>query len=214
MCARLDTTGLLADVTYAIVHGDANADKDAGRERGRLYRRVDGGYWMTSDLDLTLPFPRTLYIELHAGADWRVESLRMRLSGNDQRDATHQVDGLTWRATIQTDEATIERAIPFAPGMHVDFDSVWSAAFALNRLKLAPGQTREVDAIRIELPSLEPVSERWRFHCVGPEHIITPASEFDAMHYVSDVYHWWADSRGIIVAADGYRLLELGSSRS
>ena len=85
MCARLDTTGLLAEVVYAVLRGNV----DAGRERCRLHRRADGGYWMTSELDLTLPSPHTLYSEVHAGADWQVESLKVRWSGDVLRDASH-----------------------------------------------------------------------------------------------------------------------------
>jgi len=204
MCARLDTTGLLADVMYAVLRGNV----DAGRERCRLYRRADGGYWLTSEFDLTLPSPHTLYSEVCVGADWRVESLKVRWSGNELRDASHHVDGLLWKATIQTDEATIERAVPFEPGTQVDFESVWSAMLALNWLKLTPGQAREVKVIRVELPSLEPVPAHRHYECIGQEHVTTLAGDFEAMHYIPNAHHLWADSRGIIVAADGYRLLE------
>lgn len=197
MCAKLDTTGLLADVTLSVFRGSA----DAGRERCHLYRRADGGYWMTSDLDWTLPLASAQYVEARAGADWRIESLDVRLSGGEQRDASYHVDGLTLRATIQTNEATVERAVPFGPDTLVDFDSVWLVTLALNRLALAPGQAREVDVIRIEPPLLEPVTARRRYECIGLERVITPVGEWDATWYViGGAYHLWTDSRGIVVA--------------
>ncbi len=197
MCAKLDTTGLLADVTYAIFHGDDAAD----REHCCLYRRADGGYWMTAERDLTWPRPTTLYAEIRAGADWRIESLVVRLSGGLQRDASHRAEGALWRATIQSDEATIERTVPFEPEMQIDFDSIWLEAITLNRLKLVPGQAREVDVIKVELPWLEPAPTRRRYECVGLEHVTTLAGDVDAMHYVvSGAHHVWADSRGIVVA--------------
>ena len=208
MCAKPDTTGLLADATYAVFHNEA--DTPVGYEYCRLYRRSDKGYWMTAELDL--PFPRALYIEIRAGADWRIQSLDVRLSGRGtecDRDASHRADGDIWQATIQTDEATVERAVPFGPEMGVDFEPVWLNTLALNRLKLAPGQVRNVDAIRIELPLLEPVSARLRYKCIGPERITTPAGKWDATHYVvSGNRHVWADARGIVVAT------QQGKSRS
>ena len=213
MCAKLDTTGLLADVTYAVFHGDDTAD----RERCCLYRRTDGGYWMTADLSLTWPFPTTQYVEIRAGADWRIESLDVRLSGSVRRDASHRAEDLTWQATIQTEEATIERTVRCGPEVQVDFDSVWLKAITLNRLKLAPGQAQDVDVIQVKLPSLEPAPARGRYKCIGLERVATPAGDVDATHYVvSGVHHLWADSRGIIVATRqivkrlprGRRLLE------
>jgi hypothetical protein len=196
MCARLDTTGLLADVMYAILRGDAQV----GRERCCLYRHASGGHWMTSEVELTRPFPLHQYVEIQAGADWRIESVSMRLSGHVQRDATHIADGGTWRATIQSDEATVERTVPFTRETRVEFDAVWACAIAIHRLPLTPGQSREVDVIRIQPASLEPMPARWRYGCIGPERITTPAGKKNATHFVCGEYHLWADSRGIIVA--------------
>ena len=206
MCARLDTTGLLADVTYAILFGDV----EVGHERAHLYRRAEGGYWMASDLDLTWPLPHELYVEINAEANWHVGSLDVRLSGSVRRDATYRIEGSgTWRATIQTDEATVERLVPFGPETHVEFNSVWLSTLALNRLQLAPGQTRDVAVVRIEMPSLEPVPAQRRYECIGPDHVTTPAGKRDALHYVvSGVHHLWADSRGIVVATQ-YTAMDL-----
>ena len=207
MCARLDTTGLLADVTYAVLRGQT----EAGRERLRLYRRADGGAWMTMDGDWTVPqpgAPRALYVEAHAGADWGIESLVMRLSGPEQRDASFRFDGVLWQGAIQTGQATLDRAVPFRPDMLVIFDSIASAMLAFRRLALAERQERTVDVIRIDLSSLEPVPTRQQFECIGREAVTTMAGNFDAIHYFSSARHWWADSRGMLVAATGYRLLE------
>jgi hypothetical protein len=197
MCAKLDTTGLLADVTYAILFGD----REAGHERAYLYRRAEGGYWMTSALDLTWPFPRALYVEVNAGPDWHVESLNVRLSGSAHRDATYRMEGSgAWRATIQTDEATVERQVPVGPKI-LEFNSVWLSTLALNRLRLAPGQARDVDVVWIEMPSLEPVPTQRRYECMGPDQVTTPAGKQDALHYVvSGSHHMWANLRGIIMA--------------
>jgi hypothetical protein len=196
MCARLDTTGLLSDVTYAILRGDTQV----GRERCRLYRRAGGGHWMTSELELTRPLPLEQYVEIHADADWHMESLNVRLSGSVQRDATHIADGDVWRATIQTDEATLERQLPIGAETLVEFDSAWLGAIALGRLKLKPGQSREMDVIRIESPSLEPGPARLQYRCIGPERITTPAGKKNATHFVCGDCHLWADSHGVIVA--------------
>jgi len=198
MCAKLDTTGLLTDVTYAILRGDADAE--VGRERCCLYRRVGGGHWMTSELKLTRPLPLEQYVEIHAGTDWHVQSLVVRSSGSLQRDATHIAEGDLWRATIQTDEATVERQVPLGREALVEFDSVWLYTIAFHRLQLLPDQSRAVDVIRIESPSLEPVRARLRYKCIGPERITTPAGKKNAVHFVFGAYHLWADSRGIILA--------------
>ena len=198
MCAKLDTTGLLADATYAILLGD----EEVGRERAHLYRRAKGGYWMTSDLDVTGPFPHALYVEINAGADWRVESLDVRLSGNVRRDATCRIEGgSTCHVTIQTDEATVERRVLFGPDTLMEFNSVWLRTLTLNRLRLAPGQARDVAVVRIEMPSLEPVPAQRKYKRLGPGRITTPMGELDALHYVvSGRHHLWADSRGSVVA--------------
>jgi hypothetical protein len=196
MCARLDTTGLLAEVTYGISRGDT----EVGRERCCLYRRAGGGHWMTSQLELTRPLLHEQYVEIHAGENWRVESLNVRLSGHVRRDATYVTDGDVWRATIQTDEATVEHPVPFTTETLIEFDSVWLCVVALNRLQLSPGQSREVDVIRIESPSLEPVRARSRYTCISQERITTPAGKKNATHFACGEYHLWADSHGIIVA--------------
>ena len=198
MCARLDTTGLLADITYVILLDDV----EVGHERAHLYRRAEGGYWMTSNLDTTGPFPHALYVEINAGADWHVESLDARLSGSVRRDAAYRIeDSGAWRATIQTDEATVERLVPFGPEI-LEFNSVWLRTLALNRLELVPGQARDVTVVRIEMPSLEPVRAQRKYKCIGPGRVTTPAGKQDALHYVvSGRRHLWADSRGIVVAA-------------
>ena len=198
MCAKLDTTGLLIDVTYAILRGDTGAE--AGRERCRQYRRVGGGHWMTSELVLTRPLPLEQYVEIHAGTDWHIESVVVRWSGSLQRDATHIAEGDVWRATIQTDQATVERQVPLGRETLVELDSAWHYTIALERLQLSPGQSREMDVIRIESPSLEPVRARLRYKCIGPERITTPAGKRNAVHVVCGTDHVWADSRGIILA--------------
>ncbi len=197
MCAKLDTTGLLADVTYVILFDG----EEAGHERAHLYRRAQGGYWMTSAIGMTRPVPHDLYIEISAGADWRVESLDVRLSGSVRRDATYRAESNgDWHATIQTDEATIERQVSLGPRA-LEFNSVWLGTITLAQLHLAPGQARDVDVIRIEMPSLEPVPAQRRYECIGPGHVTTPVGKQDALHYVvSGAHHVWADSRGIVVA--------------
>ena len=214
MCARLDTTGLLADVTYAVLHGQT----EAGRERLRLYRRADGGVWMTMDGDWTahqpgepapgVPALHAMYVEAHAGADWGIESLVMRLSGPEQRDAAFHFDGVLWRGAIQTDQATLDRAVPFRPDMLVIFDSIASATLAFHRLALAERQRLTIDVIRMDLSSLEPVPTRLPFECIGREPITTAVGKVEALHYFAGTRHWWADSRGMLVAATGYQLLE------
>jgi hypothetical protein len=197
MCAKLDTTGLSAEITYTILHDDAVA----GREHGRLYRRADGGYWMTDELDWSRPFPRALYVEIRARSDWRIESLDARLSGREQRDASQRADKGFWRATIQTDDAAFERVVPFKPETQVDFISVWLKTLMINRLRLAPAQSRDLDGILVQLPSLEPVPAHLRCECIGPEHITTPAGDWDTLHcVVAGARHIWTDSRGIVVA--------------
>jgi hypothetical protein len=201
MCARLDVTGLLADLVYAHFHGDA--DVEAGREQCRLYRRADGGYWGTATLDLVSPLPRKRYVEVRAGEDWRIESLLVRLPSDAQhmRDASYHVEGGVWRGTIQTDEATVEREVPFGPEMLVEVDSVWLDTLAVNYLKLASGQSRNVDVIQLDPPLLEPVPGGLRYECVGPEYITTPAGKWDAVHHViSGTRHLWTDARGIVLA--------------
>lgn len=204
MCARLDTTGLLADVAYAIMHGNA----EAGREHCRLYRRAESGYWLTCEIDWTWPDEHSQYVEAHVTADWRVESLNIRSFGQEQRDASYRIEGKTWRITIQAGETTIERAIPCEAEQLIDLDSIGIMLLALRRLKLQAQQTLTADTLWIERPSLEPARARQQFECIGQESIKTAAGDFDALHYFARAKHWWADSRGIVVAASGYQLIE------
>jgi len=200
MCAKLDATGLLADVVYDTLR----VQWPAGRGRFRLYRRADGGFWMTDELNLDvteLP-PPIQYVEVHAGADWQVESLDLRLA-HFGWDASYRAEGLTWRAKIQIEDKTVERAAPFGPTTQVSCSSIWIDAIALNRLRLAPGQAREVNVISISPHwMLEPKVVRQRYECMGPERIATPVGDLDAMHHViAGAHHVWVDSHGIIVAA-------------
>jgi len=204
MCARLDNTGLLADVTYAVLHGQA----DAGRERCYLHRRADSGYWITSDLDLTLPAVQTVHLQIHAASDWRIESLKVRWLSDPPRDATYQVASSAWKATIVTHETTIERSLALGREALADFDSICSAILAVNRLKLAPDEKRHVDTVRIEWPRLEPVPSRKQIEHQGTEHTATPAGQFETARYRWGTHHLWVDTHGIVVAADHYRLVE------
>jgi len=200
MCARLDTTGLLADIIYDLLR----VQRPAGRGRFRLYRRADGGFWMTDELflDVTELPPPMQYVEAHAGADWRVESLDLRLT-HFGWDASYRAEGLTWRAKIQIEDETVERAVPFGPTTQISCNSIWMDAIALNRLRLAPGQAREVNVISISPHwRLEPKVVRQRYECIGPERTATPVGDLDAMrHVIAGAHHVWVDSHGIIVAA-------------
>jgi len=154
------------------------------------------------NLDVTeLPSPMQ-YVEAHAGADWRVESLDLRLA-HFGWDASYRAEGLTWQAKIQIKDKTVERAVPFGPTTQVSCSSIWMDTIALNRLRLAPGQAREVNVISIRPQwMLEPKVVRQRYECIGPERIATPIGELDAMHHViAGAHHVWVDSRGIIVMA-------------
>jgi hypothetical protein len=204
MCARIDNTGLLADVAYSVLRGQA----DVGHERCRLHRRADGGYWITSDLDLTLPDMKPVHLQMHVAPDWRIESLKVRWLSDPPHDATYQVAGSTWKATIVTPATTIERSLAFGPNTLVDFDSACSAMLAINQLKLAPDEKRRVDTIRIEWPQLEPVPSQKQIERQGTESITTPAGQFETARYRWGTRHVWVDARGIIVATDSSRLVE------
>ncbi len=205
MCARLDATGLYAEMTYAVLHGQV----EAGRERLCLYRRADGGHWLTLD---GAPSARGLYVEAHAGPDWSIESLVMRRTGPERRDAAFRVESGAWRGAIQTDAATLDRTIPWRPDMLVVFDSIAGATLALARLAaqsaLDEDHHRTMDVVRMDLSSLEPVPTRQQFEYMGRETLATAAGSFEAAHYFSGARHWWADARGIVVGATGYRLLD------
>ena len=200
MCAKLDTTGLLADVVYNVLR----VQRPSGRERFRLYRRADGGYWMTDELNLDvteLP-PPIQYVEIHAGADWQVGSLDLRLA-HFGWDASYHAKGLTWRAKIQIEDKTVERVVPYGPTTQVSCNSIWMNAIALNRLRLAPGQACDVNVISISPHwMLEPKVMERRYECIGPERIATLVGDLDAVHYaIGGADHVWVDSRGIMVAA-------------
>ncbi len=216
MCAKLDATGLLADMAYAVFQGEA----PAGRERCHLYRRAKGGYWMTAELDLAWPFLHHEYLELQSAPDWRPESLVVRLSGDQRRDGVYRADGLTWQATIQTDQETVERAVPWGTQTCLETSSICSYIFTVNRIEFpseALSASAELSVVLIDLPSLEPVLVRRRYDYLGPERITTPAGDWLATHYaVAGATHLWADSHSVMVAAHrmiggkphDYKLLE------
>jgi hypothetical protein len=95
--------------------------------------------------------------------------------------------------------------------MLVVFDSIAGATLALARLvaqsALDEDHHRTMDVVRMDLASLEPVPARQQFEYMGRETLATAAGRFEAARYFSGARHWWADARGIVVGATGYRLL-------
>ena len=80
------------------------------------------------------------YVEINAGADWQVESLDVRLSGTCGAMPRIASRARRWRATIQIDEATVERVVPFGPETLVEFNSVWLVRSRLIDYNLRQGK--------------------------------------------------------------------------
>lgn len=198
MCAKLDTTGLLADLVYDYVRGEYYT----GHGQARLYRRADGGYWMTDELDLDmgeLP-PYEQYVEVRANADWNIETLDIRLP-RTRLDGAYRIEGRILKGVIQTEQTTIESTVPIGSEALLTFYSLWADVILLHRLKLASGQARNAEFISLSpRASLQPEPLRRRCECIGPERLATALGDLDTTHYVvADTHHLWADARGLIV---------------
>jgi len=198
MCAKLDTTGLLADLVYDYVRGDYHT----GHGQARLYRRAEGGYWMTDELDLDmgdLP-PYEQYVEVRANAAWNIETLDIRLP-RARLDGAYQIEGHRLTAAIQTEHTTLESTVTIGPETWLTFYSLWANVVLLRRLKLAPGQARNTELISLSpRASLQPQPLRWRCECVGPERLATALGSLDTTHHViANTHHLWTDARGLVV---------------
>jgi hypothetical protein len=89
-----------------------------------------------------------------------------RQEGDTATQALYRIDraGATLRAVVRPQTgASIERVVPYPEGAELDFPSPLITFLTVARLRLRPGERRDVDFVVMTMPTLLPATERRRF---------------------------------------------------
>ncbi len=201
---------LIADGMYTLHRGNAST----GTENWRLEKLAHGGLVFTSRAELTRPKPIKWNFTFEISQHWSPVRFSIRLDADGKALASDQrVQGAQWSAHIETrQDKAKDSAMDFSNKHEVYFPSPLFNAVTLVRLNLQVGQSRDVDAVVINLLTLEPRAVRQTYACAAEEKIQVPAGNFSAWHYTVQTAHedvsspsapaennFWADRHGIVL---------------
>ena len=192
----------VAEGAYITTRGEETIQ----RETWQL-ARMARGLIFTSRAEQTPTQPQNWNFSYVVTQNWSPAEFSIHLEANGQAVASEQrVQGSQYIARIEPRGGeSKEHALEISPQHQLDYASPLFAAVTLIRLNLQVGQSREVDAVRIPLPALEPHAVKLKYTCVGEEQLEIPAGRFSAWHYTASApdnpaeSHLWADRNGIIL---------------
>lgn len=203
--------GLIATATYYLRQGS----RKLGEEAFQFFELPNAqGYHLQSFLVLQWPMPHTQQVTLELDATWRYRMARIALEAERHLMlARYHIHDELLRVRI---EAAGRRPVElFSPwnGAFFDYPAALFATALCKKLKLAPGDTTEMDVVRIVLPSLEPEMAR----CTGArlfDHHQTfeigafPVREF-VLRAATEFMHIWVDEAGVPVCLERHEGSEL-----
>ncbi|MFN4219050.1 MAG: hypothetical protein ACK4HB_07210 [Candidatus Bipolaricaulia bacterium] len=203
--------GLIATGTYYLHQGQ----RKLGEEAFQFFELPDRqGYHLQSFLVLQWPMPHTQRVTLELDPTWRYRTARIELEAERHLTlARYHVDDELLRVYI---EAAGRRPVELSPSWNGAFWDYPTAIFATalcKRLRLAPGDSTEIEVVRIALPSLEPE----HFHCTCArlfDHRQTfEIGDFAVREFVlgaaPEFMHIWVDEAGVPVCLERHEGSEL-----
>lgn len=147
--------GLIATGTY-YVHQD---QRKLGEESFQLFELpARQGYQLRSTLVLQWPLPHTQRITLELEPTWHYRAARIELEAEKHLTlASYQIENARrLRARIEAaGRRTVESSLAWENAL-VDYPSALFVFALCKKIMLAPGESTEIELVRIALPSLEP----------------------------------------------------------
>ncbi len=200
---------LIAEGAYTLQRGQAAT----GNETWQLSKLAHGGLVFTSRAELTRPKPIKWNFTFEISQHWSPVRFSIRLDADGKTIASDQrAQGAQWRAHIEAREGEAKDSTIDFGNKQVYFPSPLFSAVTLVRLNLQVGQAREVDALVINLLTLEPRAVKQTYTCVAEEKIQVPAGNFSAWRYTVQTAredasspsapadnNFWADRHGIVL---------------
>lgn len=196
--------GLIATGTY-YVHQD---QRKLGEEAFQLFELPGHqGYQLRSALVLQWPLPHTQRITLELEPLWRYRTARIELEAEEHLTlACYQVEGARrLRARIEAaGRCTVESSLA-GENVLLDYPSALFVFALCKKLMLAPGDSTDLEIVRIALPSLEP--ERLPCTCARlfDHEEIFEIGTFAVKEFVlrsserEELMHTWIDDAGVPV---------------
>ena len=193
---------LVAEGAYTHHHGDATT----GHSTWQFSKLAHGGLLLDSRTTFTDP-PTEYHFTYQVTQHWSPTLVTLRVEAGGKTVTSEQrAAGAQWRAHIEPrGEVARESAVDFTPKHEVSFASPLFTTVTLVRLNLQIGQSREVDAVRIDPQTLEPRAVKQTYTCVAEEKIAVPAGGFSARRYTlttdggADEDSFWVDRHGIVL---------------
>lgn len=224
---------LIAEGVYTLHHGQTAT----GNETWQLSKLEHGGLVFTSRAELTRPKPLKWNFTFEISQHWSPVLFSIHLDTDGKALASDQrVQGAQWRAHIEArgrksspdqrvrvalsnqagddlrEDQAKESTIDFSNKHEVYFPSPLFNAVTLVRLNLQVGQSRDVDAVVINLLTLEPRPVKHTYACAAEEKTLVPAGNFSSWRYTVQTAregtsspgapaenNFWADRHGIVL---------------
>jgi hypothetical protein len=192
--------GLIATGTYYL----RQSQRKLGEEVFQVFELPQrGGYQLQSYLVLQWPLPHTQRVTLELDPTWRYCSARIELEAEQHLTlARYQIEKNRFRAQIEAAGRHPVESFLSWEGSLLDYSSALFAFALCKKVMLAPGDSSDIELVRIPLPSLEPE----RFSCICARLFDHPAAfeigtfeikEFVLQSSSEELLHTWVDGAGV-----------------
>ncbi|MFG0318434.1 MAG: amidohydrolase family protein, partial [Planctomycetota bacterium JB042] len=182
---------------------------DAGVEAFAITRH-DGGYRLQARSLPTGGFEKPFFVDFSYGGEGRFREGVFRELVDGPLEATYGVDdGVVEAFARRAGEPLPPRTLDLAPGALVEAPVFAGALFSLHRLGLAPGESREIEAVSLGRPTWEPRAAPVTIRRLddadwsglgGPSRARRYAHAYETPMGTID-FETWTDARGIVLKA-------------
>jgi len=170
-----------------IVKGRYEITRDGTRIADERFRFL--GHTIESDVQLDWPAPHAQKLRITLDTARKPVEIEVELvQGGETTRGRYRTDRASrmLRVLIQPPQgASIEQLLPFSEQAEVGFPSPLFSFVTVGRLRLRPGERRDVDAVVVQVPTLMPEPRRQRYQRLPDVELVTPqAGSLVAADYV------------------------------
>lgn len=204
--------GLIATGTYYLHQGQ----RKLGEESFQLFELPDRrGYQLQSALVLQWPLPHTQRVTLELEPTWRYRAARIELEAEQHLTlARYRIEKDCLLARIEAEGRRSREASLAWENALLDYPSALFVFALCKKLVLAPGDSTELEIVRITLPSLEPEQLRCRCARLFDHHETFEIGTFFVREFAlgsaaqEELVHAWLDDAGVPVRIERYEQSE------
>lgn len=205
--------GLIATGTYYLHQGQ----RKLGEESFQLFELPQRqGYHLHSALVLQWPLPHTQHVTVELEPTWRYRAARIELEAEGHLTlARYQIEKNRLRAQIEAAGRRPSEISHTWESALLDYPSALFVFALCKKIVLAPGDSTEIEIVRIAMPSLEPEPLRCSCARLFDHHETFAIGTFFVKEFVlrsatqEEVMHAWVDDAGVPVRVERREQSEL-----